>query len=36
MKPRPKPLTSERQDRLLFVFMVIVGYIVTFAFIAVL
>ena len=35
MKSRPKPPTLDRQGRLLLVLMVIVGYIVTFAFIAV-
>jgi signal transduction histidine kinase len=35
MKSRPVPSTLDRQGRLLLVFMVIAGYIVTFAFIAV-
>jgi signal transduction histidine kinase len=35
MEPRPKIPTLDRQGRLLFVFMVVIGYIVTFAFIAV-
>jgi signal transduction histidine kinase len=35
MDPSPKSLVLDRHGRLLFVFMVIVGYIVTFAFIAV-
>ena len=30
-KPRPEPPASDRQSRLLLVFMVLVGYIVTFA-----
>ncbi len=34
MKSRPKPPTLDREARLLFVFMVIVGYIVTFVFIS--
>jgi signal transduction histidine kinase len=34
MKSRPKPPTLDREARLLFVFMVVVGYIITFVFIS--